>query len=129
MLLGWKNMHPEQHYFQKHIDLYEHVGDPAYLAKEEAFERWYENLNDLPGRWYLQAITQLFKENRLAKGEFVGLGRKLNLRDVTCPTYLLAGAADDVTTPEQVLDAAKYLGTPPDRIVRKSCQGAISASL
>jgi poly-beta-hydroxyalkanoate depolymerase len=79
MLHGWKNMHPEQHYFQKHIDLYEHVDDPAYFAKEEAFERWYENPIDLPGRWYLQAITQLFKENRLAKGEFVGLGRKLNL--------------------------------------------------
>jgi poly(3-hydroxyalkanoate) synthetase len=123
MLRGWKNMHPEQHYFQKHIDLYEHVGDPAYLAKEEAFERWYENPIDLPGRWYLQAITQLFKENRLAKGEFVGLGRKLNLRNVTCPTYLLAGGTDDVTTPEQVLDAAKYLGTPPDRIVKKTVPG------
>ena len=30
---------------------------------------WYENPIDLPGRWYLQAIEQLFKENRLAKGE------------------------------------------------------------
>ena len=27
----------------------------------------------------------------------VGLGRKLNLGDITCPTYHLAGAADDVT--------------------------------
>jgi poly(3-hydroxyalkanoate) synthetase len=123
MLRGWKNMHPEQHYFLKHIDLYEHVGDPAYLAKEEAFERWYENPIDLPGRWYLQVITQLFKENRLAKGEFVGLGRKLNLGDIACPTYLLAGAADDVTTPEQVLDAAKYLGTPPDQIIKKTVPG------
>lgn len=123
MLRGWKNMHPEQHYFQKHIDLYEHLGDPAYLAKEEAFERWYESPIDLPGRWYLQVIAQLFKENRLAKGEFVGLGRKLNLGDITCPAYLLAGAADDVTTPEQVLGAAKYLGTPPDKIVKKTVPG------
>ena len=80
MLQGWKNMHPGQHYIQDHIDLYEHIDDPAYLAKEETFESWYENPIDLPGRWYLQAITQLFKENRLAKGIFVGLGRKLNLR-------------------------------------------------
>ena len=93
MLQGWKNMHPEQHYIQDQIDLYEHIDDPAYLAKEETFESWYENPIDLPGRWYLQVITQLFKENRLAKGEFVGLGRKLDLRDITCPAYLLAGAA------------------------------------
>jgi poly(3-hydroxyalkanoate) synthetase len=123
MLQGWKNMHPEQHYIQDHIDLYDHINDPTYLAKEETFESWYENPIDLPGRWYLQVIKQLFKENRLAKGEFVALGRKLNLRDITCPAYLLAGASDDITTPEQVLDAAKYLGTPRDRIVQKTVPG------
>ena len=123
MLQGWKNMHPEQHYIQDHIDLYEHINDPAYLAKEETFESWYENPIDLPGRWYLQVITQLFKENRFAKGEFVGLGRRLDLRHVTCPTYLLAGAADDITTPEQVLDAAKYLGTSRDQIMQKTVPG------
>jgi poly(3-hydroxyalkanoate) synthetase len=123
MLQGWKNMHPEQHYVQNHIDLYEHIDDAAYLAKEETFRSWYENPIDLPGRWYLQVITQLFKENRLAKGEFVGLGRKLNLGDIKCPAYLLAGAADDITTPEQVLNAAKYLGTPKDRITHKTVPG------
>ncbi len=71
MLQGWKNMHPEQHYIQDHVDLYEHIDDPAYLAKEETFESWYENPIDLPGRWYLQVIKQLFRENRLAKGKFV----------------------------------------------------------
>jgi polyhydroxyalkanoate depolymerase len=123
MLQGWKNMHPEQHYIKEHIDLYEHIDDPAYLAKEETFESWYENPVDLPGRFYLQAITQLFKENQLAKGEFVGLGRKLNLKDITCPLYLLAGADDDITTPEQVLDADKYVGTPKERIVKKTVPG------
>ncbi|HUO55050.1 MAG TPA: alpha/beta fold hydrolase [Rhodoblastus sp.] len=123
MLQGWKNMHPAQHYIQDHIDLYEHIDDPAYLAKEEAFERWFENPTDLPGRWYLQAITQLFKENRFCRGEFVGLGRKLNLQDIVCPTYLLAGASDDITTAEQVLDAAKYIGTPKDEIVSRTAPG------
>jgi len=123
MLLGWKNMNPEQHYIQDYIDLYEHIDDPAYLAKEETFESWYENPIDLPGRWYLQAIAQLFKENRFANGEFVGLGRKLELRNIVCPVYLLAGADDDITTPEQVLDAAKYLGAPQDRIVQETVPG------
>jgi len=59
----------------------------------------------------------------LAKGEFIGLGRKLDLRNITCPTYLLAGANDDITAPEQVLDAAKYIGTPKDRIVQKTVPG------
>jgi len=68
MLQGWKNMHPEQHYFEEHVDLYEHIEDPAYIAKRETFERWYENPIDLPGRWYLQAIRK-----KLVPGGHIGL--------------------------------------------------------
>ena len=117
MLAAWKNMHPGEQYFRKYLDLYEHIEDPVYVARREAFEAWYENPLDLPGRWYLQAVKELFKENRLARGEFVGLGKTLNLKDVTCPVTLLAGADDDITTAEQVFNAAGLLGTPPERIV------------
>lgn len=123
MLQGWKNMHPAQHYFQEHIDLYEHIDDPAYLAKEETFESWYENPMDLPGRWYLQVIKELFKDNCFAKGAFVGLGRRLNLKDITCPVYLLAGENDDITAPEQVFAAEQYLGTPKARIEKRLVPG------
>ncbi|KVX39724.1 esterase [Burkholderia ubonensis] len=123
MLRGWKNMHPDQHYLAEHVDLYEHIDDPDYLRKQEAFASWYESPIDLPGRWYLQAIVQLFKENRLAKGRFVALGRTLNLKDVTCPVYLLAGEADDITTPEQVFDALKYLGTPAAQVTSRLVPG------
>jgi polyhydroxyalkanoate depolymerase len=123
MLRGWKSMHPEQHYFRKHLDLFEHLDDAAYLAKSEQFYAWYETTVDLPGRWYLQAITQLFKENRFFKGQFVGLGRTLNLKDITCPIYLLAGADDDITTPEQVMSAKNHVGTPKDKIAEKIAPG------
>jgi poly(3-hydroxybutyrate) depolymerase len=123
MLQGWKNMHPDEHYFQEHIDLYEHIDDPVYLKKEETFESWYENPMDLPGRWYLQVIRQLFMENRFAKGTFVGLGRRLNLEDITCPLYLLAGDKDDITSKEQVFDAEKYVGTANEKIEKKLVPG------
>ncbi len=48
---------------------------------------------------------------------------QISPRNITCPAYLLAGASDDITTPEQVLDAAKYLGTPADRIMQKTVPG------
>jgi polyhydroxyalkanoate depolymerase len=123
MLQGWKSMHPEQHYYQEQIDLYERINDPAYVSKEETFASWYENPIDLPGRWYLQVIRQLFKENRLAKGTFVGLGRCLNLSDITCPVYLLAGESDDITTKEQVFNAENYFGTPKNSVEKKLVPG------
>ena len=55
------------------------------------------------------------------------MGRRLSLRNILCPAYLLAGADDDITTPEQVLDAAKYIGTPNDGIVQKTVPAVTSA--
>ena len=106
MLAGWKNMHPGEQYLGKFLDLYEHVEDEKYLERTEEFERWYENPVDLPGRYYLQAINLLFRDNQLARGKFAALGRGINLRDIQCPLYLLAGEADDITTKEQVFAAA-----------------------
>jgi poly(3-hydroxybutyrate) depolymerase len=116
MLEAWKNMHPGAQYFRKYVDLYEHIDDPVYLKKQEAFEAWYENPIDLPGRWYLQAVQELFKENRLVKGTFKGLGKLLSLKSIACPVYLLAGADDDITTKEQVFNAEQYLGAPKNRV-------------
>ncbi len=123
MLEGWKNMHPEAQYIDKYLRLYEHINDPDYVSKTETFERWYENPIDLPGRWYLQAVTQLFGENRLAKGKFVGLGRRLSLRDIRCPLYLLAGDADDITPKEQVFAAEQLVGTPRSKIAKATAPG------
>jgi len=123
MLAGWKNMHPEAQYLGKYLDLYAHIEDKSYVRHTEQFERWYENPIDLPGRYYLQAIELLFKENRLAQGEFVALGRKLDLAAIRCPLYLLAGDADDITTKEQVFNAARLVGTAKDQIVQQLAPG------
>jgi len=123
MLEGFKSMHPEKQYFEKFVELYEHINDPKYVKRFEAFERWYEYTIDLPGRWYLQVIRELFKENRLFKGKFVGLGKRLDLRDIKHPVYLLAGEKDDITPKEQVFNAERRLGTAKSKVVKDTAAG------
>ena len=123
MLAGWKGMNAEEQYLGKYLELYQHIEDKNYIHRTEEFERWYENPIDLPGVYYIQVIQQIFKENRFAKGNFIGLGKHLSLQDIVCPVYLLAGSEDDITTKEQVFDAEKYLGTPKADIVKKLASG------
>lgn len=123
MLAGWKNMHPDKQYVGKFVDLYEHIEDTCYIKRTEHFESWYENPLDLPGPYYLQSIQLLFKENRFAKGEFTALGEKLSLKTITCPLFLLAGDADDITTREQVFAAEDLVSTPKSRIEKKLVPG------
>ena len=123
MLEGFKEMHPEQHLMNKYVSLYEHIDDPEFLRRNEAFERWYENTVNLPGRWYLQVIEQIFKENRFAKGEFIALGQNVKPQTITCPLYLLAGSTDDITPQDQVFNATHFLGTPADKVIKELAPG------
>ncbi len=123
MLEGFKNMHPKKQYIEKFVELYEHIDDPRYTKRFEDFERWYEYTINLPGKWYLQVIKELFKENKLFKGSFTGLGKKLSLKNIKCPVYLLAGDKDDITPKEQVFNAEKRLGTAGGKIVKDLAAG------
>lgn len=123
MLMGYKSLRPIKQYYEKYVELYEHIDDPSYLKRFDTFERWFENTIDLPGKWYLQVIKELFKENRFYKGEFVGLGKRLSLGDIKCPVYLLAGAKDDITPKEQVFGAERHLGSDKKDIVKDVANG------
>lgn len=127
MVMGFKNMNPEKHYVEKYQDLWSHVkgqeNNEEAIERFKRFEIWYENTLMLPGRWYLQVIEQLFRDNKFVKGEFTALGRTISPKAITVPTYLLAGEKDDITLPEQVFDAEKYFGTPKSKLVKGMSDG------
>jgi poly(3-hydroxybutyrate) depolymerase len=87
--------------------------------RPEVFERfrdWDRRTVDLPGTYYLQVVEQLFHRNELARGEFVGLGRKLDLKAIRSPIFLLAAPDDDVTPARQALAVRDLVGTESGRV-------------
>jgi poly(3-hydroxyalkanoate) synthetase len=89
----------------------------ALLAR---FDRWNTETLDLPGTYYLEIVNRIFRENRIAGGTFVALGRNIDLRNVKIPVFLLAGLDDDVVPAAQALATANLLGTPPAFIAAAS---------
>jgi poly(3-hydroxybutyrate) depolymerase len=69
---------------------------------ESRFRDWYAWTVDLPGTYYLQVVGQIFKENRLATGDFVALGRRIDPSKLHRPLFLLAARDDDIVAPEQI---------------------------
>lgn len=82
----------------------------ALLAR---FDRWNTETLNLPGTYYLQIVNWIFRENRIATGNFTALGRGIDLKDVKVPVFLLAGLDDDVVPAAQALATANLIGTPP----------------
>lgn len=90
---------------------------PAQAALLERFSVWLQQTVTLPGVYYLQVVQWLFKENRIARGEFVALGRKVSLGAIRIPVFELAGANDEVTAPAQLLAVKDLIGTPGSDVV------------
>jgi poly(3-hydroxyalkanoate) synthetase len=78
----------------------------------DRFMRWDGATLDLPGAYYLGVTERIFRQNQIATGGFVALGRQIDLADVRVPVFLLAGENDVVVPGDQAFATAGLLGTP-----------------
>ena len=90
------------------------IGSPEFTRLEAIFKTWNSWTIDVPGTYYLEVIEKLYKRNELARGSFVALGQKIDLSRLRLPMYLLAGSADEVVAPEQLLAVERLVGTQPE---------------
>ena len=95
--------------------LQRNLGDGSDEARVllDRFERWDRATLDLPGTYYLEVTDQVFRQNLIAEGRFVALGRRIDLAEVRLPVFLLAGADDIVVPRDQAFATARLLGTRP----------------
>ena len=87
-------------------------------ALHQRFRDWYAWTVDLPGAYYLEVVEWLYKQNRLAEGKFVALGRRIDLGAVTQPIYLLAARDDELVAQQQLFATARRIGTPAHAVRR-----------
>ena len=109
--------------FSRHdveVTLQRNLGDGSDEARRllDRFERWDRATLDLPGTYYLEVTDRVFRQNQIAEGRFVALGRRIDLAAVRVPVFLLAGADDIVVPRDQAFATAGLLGTPPTWIQR-----------
>ena len=95
------------------------IHDPAAVQRHIRFTNWFEWTQDMPGAFYLWAVTQLFAANRLARGQLVIDGQRVDLTRIDCPLFLIAGSRDHITPAAQVLALAGLVGTRPESITTR----------
>jgi poly(3-hydroxyalkanoate) synthetase len=69
--------------------------DPSIVEK---FDAWNARTVDLPGAYFTQTAEWIFRENRLARGSFPALGRRVGLSGIGAPIFALAAADDEVVS-------------------------------
>jgi poly(3-hydroxyalkanoate) synthetase len=120
MLRGFILIGP-QNEVGRHLGLLARIDDEEAVERYREFEDWFKHTQDIPGAFYLWIVEKLFRDNLLLSGGLRVGGRRVDLRAIDCPLFLLAGTRDHITPPEQVWALDGATSTPADQVTRRLC--------
>jgi polyhydroxyalkanoate synthase len=79
--------------------LWWNLGNENYVQSWRSMNRWSNEWVGFPGEFFRQWIVWFYQENRLAKGELVLRGRRVDLADVKQPILVVAARKDTIAPP------------------------------
>lgn len=100
------------------------IEDDAKVWAEAAYQDWLQQPQNVPADFYRWSIEHMFIRNELARGVLVVAGDRVNLAEIDCPLFLLAGRSDVIVPPEQVWALADLVSTPRREVVKISAECA-----
>jgi poly(3-hydroxybutyrate) depolymerase len=119
---GFMLIEPENE-FGKQFELLARLYDDEHVARYRAFENWHKHTQDIPGPFYLWTVEHLFRDNELIRGDLRVGGERVDLRRISMPVNVLAGAKDRITPPGQVFALADAVATKPAHVIRRRTGG------
>jgi poly(3-hydroxyalkanoate) synthetase len=122
MLNGFKVMQPDAE-MDRQMALLAHIHDDKHVMRFEKFEDWFQWTQPISGAFYLWIVEHLFMRNELLHDELYVAGKHVDLHEIHCPLYLLAGAKDHITPPPQVFALAEFAATPEDEVWKLTTDG------
>ncbi len=108
-------MAPMHHAFDKYVGMYRNAEREGYAEMFELFEHWMQSDVPLAGQIFREMTTDIFKGNKLAKGNFEVGGRRVDLRQITMPLLNVVAALDDVVHPNSSLPLIDHVGSADKR--------------
>jgi polyhydroxyalkanoate synthase subunit PhaC len=113
--MGFTAMSPVHHALDKYVGLYRNAERDGYAEMFDLFERWMSSDVPLAGQIFREMTGDIFKRNLLAKGEFSIAGRRVDLRNITCPLLNVVADLDDVVHPSSSLPLPEKVGSADRR--------------
>ncbi|RTL22604.1 MAG: alpha/beta fold hydrolase [Burkholderiales bacterium] len=78
------------------LQLWDKLWDDAFVEGHRRLDRWSRDVLPLPGALFRQLVQDLFRENRLACGELLVGGRRVDLRAIQRPVLHALAAHDHI---------------------------------
>ena len=99
MNLGFLMLKPFQLMIDKYIGLVDSAEDPASVRNFLRMEKWINDSPDQAGETLRKFVNELYKENRLIKGQLQIGGRKVDLKRIDMPLLNIYAEQDHLVPP------------------------------
>ncbi len=108
---AYQNLAPFSLGVQKYINLVDTMADADKLADFLRMESWIFDSPDQPGEVLRQNAKDLFKENKLVKGEFEIGGQLVDLKQISMPVLCIYADYDTLVPPASSKKLLECVGT------------------
>ncbi|MCM3767467.1 alpha/beta fold hydrolase [Neobacillus niacini] len=88
-------------YFSNYTMLLARAHDHRYVDKWRRMNKWTLDQVPFAGEAYRQLATELFKENKLVKGELIIGNKKADLKNIEANLFVISGSRDNLVLEEQ----------------------------
>lgn len=95
----------------KYLGVMDSLEDKEKLMNFLRMEHWKGDCPDLAGEMFRKYIKDLFRDNKLVKGEFELGPHKVNLKNVTVPFLNIYATDDNIIPNESTTAVNKYIGS------------------
>lgn len=95
----------------KYLGVMDSLGDKDKMENFLRMEKWKGDLPAIPGEMYRKYIKDLFRDNKLIKGEMELGGRKIDLKKMTVPFLNVYATDDNIIPNESTLPIMQAIGS------------------
>ncbi|MBI2468372.1 MAG: class III poly(R)-hydroxyalkanoic acid synthase subunit PhaC, partial [Candidatus Rokubacteria bacterium] len=93
------------------LNLWWNLDNPQYVEGYRALSQWANEYVAFPAEFFRQWVKDFYQDNRLVRGELSLGGRRVDLGQIRCPVFVVAGAEDNIAPAPCVNALLDHVGT------------------
>ena len=115
---GAKALKPVENYISNYLKLWDNLDDPRVVDAWHAMSTWVTDNVPLAGGAFRQLIVDLYRGDKLMRGEFVVRGERVDLRRIRANLLTVIAEADHITPPCQSESIMSKVGSQDKELFR-----------
>jgi polyhydroxyalkanoate synthase len=108
---GAKALKPVENYVGNYLRLWDNLDNPKIVESWHAMNTWVSDLTPMSGATFRQLIVDLYRNNRLMKGEWALRGRTVRLENIKASVLSVVAEQDHIVPPGETVGVMPKIGS------------------